>query len=94
MKKTTPASCTAVYWCGVLLLLLLLLSQAADRSANEREEGLVACSDHGSDALMWAAGRGDSEIPLLKELITLSGGGSINRESHHGDTALTMACSR
>lgn len=74
-------------------MLLLLLYQAADRSANERE-GLVACSNHGSDALMWAAGRGDSEIPLLKELIALSRGASINRESHHGDTALTMACSR
>lgn len=54
----------------------------------------MACSDHGSDALIWAAGRGDSEHVLLEELITLSGGASINRECHQGDTALTIACSR
>lgn len=72
----------------------LLLYQAVDHSANEHEAGLVSCSDHGSDALMWAAGRGDSEHALLEELIKLSGGACINRESHHGDTALTMACSR
>lgn len=71
----------------------MLLYQAVDYSTNKRE-GLVACSDHGSDALMWAASRGDSEHTLLQELIRLSGGASINRESHHGDTALTMACSR
>lgn len=54
----------------------------------------MACSDHGSDALMWAAGRGDSEHALLEELITLSGGASINHECRQGDTALTIACSR
>lgn len=54
----------------------------------------MACSDHGSDALIWAAGRGDSEHALLDELITLSRGASSNRECHQGDTALTMACSR
>lgn len=43
---------------------------------------------------MWAAGRGGSELLLLEELISLSGAASINRESHHGDTALTTACSR
>lgn len=54
----------------------------------------MGCSDHGSDALIWAAGRGDSEHALLEELIMLSGGASINRECHQGDTALTIACSR
>lgn len=54
----------------------------------------MACSDHGSDALMWAAGKGDSEHALLEELLSLSGGASVNRESYHGDTALTIACSR
>lgn len=54
----------------------------------------MACSDHGSDALIWAAGRGDSEHALLDELITLSRGAFINRECHQGNTALTMACSR
>ena len=54
----------------------------------------MACSDHGSDALIWAAGRGDSEHALLDELIMLSRGASINRECHQGDTALTIACSR
>ncbi|CAM9420486.1 unnamed protein product [Ectocarpus fasciculatus] len=60
----------------------------------EGGKGLVACSDHGSDALMWAAGKGDSEHALLEELISLSGGVSVNRESYQGDTALTIACSR
>lgn len=55
---------------------------------------LVSCSDHGSDALMWAADRGDPERALLSELITLTGGAGINRETHLGDTALTIACSR
>ena len=54
----------------------------------------MACSDHGSDAMMWATGKGTSEQVLLEELIKLSGSASINRESHHGDTALTIACSR
>lgn len=70
----------------------LILPQAAGHS--EGGQGLVACSDHGSDALVWAAGRGYSEHALLEELILLSGGASINRECHQGDTALTIACSR
>ena len=74
----------------------LTCSSTSTKGAGHREgvEGLVACSDHGSDALIWAAGRGDSEHALLDELITLSRGASSNRECHQGDTALTMACSR
>lgn len=54
----------------------------------------MPCSDHGSDALMWAAGNGPSEESLLNEIIKLTGGAEIDRESHLGDTALTIACSR
>lgn len=55
---------------------------------------MIPCSEHGSDALMWAAGKGDVECPLLEELLTITGGAKINRESHLGDTALTIACAR
>lgn len=57
-------------------------------------EGLASCSDHGSDALMWAAGKGNSEQVLLEELLALTGGAGINRETHLGDNALTIASSR
>ena len=57
-------------------------------------EGLASCSDHGSDALMWAAGKGDSEHVLLEELLALTGGAGIDRETHLGDNALTIASSR
>lgn len=55
---------------------------------------MVSCADHGSDALIWAAGKGDDEHLLLEELLNLTGGAGVNRESHHGDTALTIACAR
>lgn len=55
---------------------------------------MVPCADHGSDALIWAAGKGDDEHLLLEELLDLTGGAGVNRESYHGDTALTIACAR
>lgn len=71
------------------------IKQYRSRSTTQgRSAGLVPCSDHGSDALMWAAGRGHSESELLEELIKLTGGAGIDRENHLGGTALTIACSR
>lgn len=54
----------------------------------------MPCSDHGSDALIWAAGRGDSELPLVEELLELTGGAGVDRETTMGDTALTIASAR
>lgn len=54
----------------------------------------MPCSDHGSDALLWASGEGDSELDLVRELLGLTGGAGIDRESARGETALTVACAR
>lgn len=43
---------------------------------------------------MWAASKGDAEKALLTELLDLTGGAGIDRESTLGDTALTIACAR